>query len=190
MSWIRTRLTCWNPWNSTMRGGGTSSSPWINSPDFRPIAGGGLRTKRSHGSTPRTFANLCSGRARVSFIPSLPKLADAFGLRRADQKLVGKGADFEQALDLADHTAERKLSLLFGAGFFRYQESAEPGAADVIDVFQIHHDRAAAGLHQRDQAITELLRGRTIESTVSLHDRDVIAHPFDQLHAGLLILIR
>src|SRR5262245_31879685 len=181
MSWIRTRLTCWNPWNRTMRGGGTSSSPWTSSPDFLPIAGGGLRIKRSHGSTPITFANLCSGRARVSFIPSLPKLADALGLRRADQKLLRKGADFEQALDLADHTAERKLGLSFSARFLRYQEGAEPGAADVIDVFQIHHDRAAAGLHQGHQTITEFLRGRAIESTVSLDDRHVIAHPFDQL---------
>src|SRR5215475_14123556 len=88
-------------------------------------------------------------------------------------------------MDLTDHPAERKLALLLGRGPVGDEKDTKPGAADIGDVLQIDHDRAAAGLDQRGQSIPQLLRGRAVESTISLDDSDVVGHRFHQFHVAL-----
>src|SRR5262245_45977753 len=117
--------------------------------------------------------------------PSLLELANSLSLRRADQKLVGEGADLEQPSDLADHAAKRELALLLGRGSVGDEENAKPGAADIGDVLQVDQNRAAARLNQRSQPFAQLLRRRAVEPAIGLDDGDVVGHLFHQFHAGL-----
>src|SRR6266851_5493212 len=117
--------------------------------------------------------------------PSLPQLADPVSLGLADQKLLGEGADLEQAPDLADHAAERELALFLGRGPVGDEEDAEPGAADIGDILEVEHDRGTAGLDQRDQAIAEFLCGRAVEPAIGFDDGDALGRLFHQFHARL-----
>ena len=57
---------------------------------------------------------------------SLPQLADAVGLRRANHELAGEAVDVEERLDFADHPAERELALLSGRGLPRAPSIDDP----------------------------------------------------------------
>src|SRR5262249_937615 len=157
---------------------------------FLFAAGRVSRKKRRQGSGSNSLVTLRGKPAgtRASFMPSLPQLADSVGLRRADQKFLGEGADLEQAPDLAGHAAQGELAFPLSGGPLGDEEGAKARAADIGDVLQIDDDRAAPRLRHGHQALAEFLRGRAVEPAVGLDNGYAVAHFFHHFHAGFLIV--